>query len=52
MFQHAQPLRPSIFARNVLGVLGKSHDGSYWLMGYFKPRMWELVREAVDAMEY
>lgn len=49
VFHHSQPLRPNVFARNVLGVLGKDHEGNYWVMGYFKPRTWELVREAVDG---
>jgi hypothetical protein len=40
VFHHAQSMRPAAGIRNVVVVLGKDHDGNYWLTGILLPSTW------------
>jgi hypothetical protein len=50
VFHHAQSMRENSMARNVIVVLGKDHDGNYWLTGTLLPPAWAKIREDLERM--
>ncbi|OCK91466.1 uncharacterized protein K441DRAFT_208219 [Cenococcum geophilum 1.58] len=50
VFHHAQSMRQSPTARNVIVVLGKDHDDNYWLTGTLLPPAWAKIEEDLKRM--
>lgn len=50
VFHHAQSMRQSPTARNVIVVLGKDHDDNYWLTGTLLPPAWAKIEEELKRM--
>jgi hypothetical protein len=49
-FHHAQSMRPSSTARNLIVVLGKDHADNYWLTGSLLPPAWAKIEEDLQRM--
>jgi hypothetical protein len=50
VFHHAQSMRQSPTARNVIVVLGKDHGDNYWLTGTLLPPAWAKIEEDINGM--
>ncbi|KAL4915399.1 hypothetical protein BDW62DRAFT_219407 [Aspergillus aurantiobrunneus] len=47
VFHHAQSMRESLVARNVVVVLGKDHGDNYWLTGTLTAATWAKIEEHI-----
>lgn len=50
VYHHAHSMRPNSTARNVVVVLGKDHDNSYWLTGMLLPATWAKIEQDIMKM--
>ncbi|CAM1503471.1 Fc.00g010620.m01.CDS01 [Cosmosporella sp. VM-42] len=49
VFHHAQSMRPSAGARNIVVVLGKDHSSNYWLTGLLLPSAWAVIEKELET---
>jgi hypothetical protein len=50
VFHHAQSMRTSPTARNVIVILGKDHAENYWITGTLLPPAWAKIEEELSRM--
>jgi hypothetical protein len=50
VYHHAQSMRQSPTARNVIVVLGKDHADNYWLSGTLLPQTWIKIQEELNSI--
>lgn len=49
-FHHAQSLRPNASARNVFVIMGKDHNGNYWITATLHPPTWDFIESSLEDM--